>query len=386
MEHLSKSDFQTLSEAASDYSVSIYLPTHEAGSEIQQDPIRLKNLLAEAETRLLDSGLDQQQIKQRLDAAAELLEKHRFWRYQSQGLALFLTAETAQIYRLPLTFESLVVVGRRFHLKPLLPLFFDNRYFYILALSQNRVRFFQATRHQISEISLQGVPLSLAEALRYDDPEKQLQYHSGSGGGQQPVYHGQGASADDDKTALKRFLTKVNDGLYPYLRTEESPLIIASVDYLQPIYQDVNSYPHLMKEGLSGNPDITKPDDLREAAWPLVATLIERSHQEALNQYQAMTGTGKTGDRLSQLLLAAHRGQIDTLFTQPQTHCWGQFDPTSGEMEQHSQAEPQDQDLLNALAVQTFLQGGTVYSLEDDDMPTDAPAAAIYRYGIPATV
>jgi hypothetical protein len=29
--------------------VSIYMPTHRAGSETQQDPIRLKNLLKEAE-------------------------------------------------------------------------------------------------------------------------------------------------------------------------------------------------------------------------------------------------------------------------------------------------------------------------------------------------
>jgi len=50
-----------------------------------------------------------------------------------------------QVYRLPLEFESLVVVGDRVHLKPLLSLFFGDRYFYLLALSQNQVRFFQAT-------------------------------------------------------------------------------------------------------------------------------------------------------------------------------------------------------------------------------------------------
>ena len=50
-----------------------------------------------------------------------------------------------QVYRLTLEFESLVVVGDRFHLKPLLSLFFGDRYFYLLALSQNQVRFFQAT-------------------------------------------------------------------------------------------------------------------------------------------------------------------------------------------------------------------------------------------------
>jgi hypothetical protein len=370
MQLLSQSEFKQLSQSASDCSTSIYLPTHMAGPEIQQDPIRLKNLLSEAEDKLLRSGLDKRLVEQMLKPGFALLKDDRFWRYQSYGLALFFTLDRMQVYRLPLEFESLVVVGDCFHLKPLLPLFFGDRYFYLLALSQNQVRFFQATRYRISEISLDGLPTSLDEALKYDDPEQHLQYHSGGGQGSAPTYHGQGGGSDDDNSNILRFLAKVEHGLHAYLKDEQAPLVIASVDYLQPMYHQVNSYPHLLADGVSGNPDQAQPDDLRAAAWEKVAHLVDQSQQAALSNYNNVKGTGKASDRLSQLLPAAYRGQVDVLFTQANAHCWGQFDPASGQMDNHDQPQPDDQDLLDMAAVQTFLQGGAVYLLEADAMPT----------------
>ncbi|MEM6424538.1 MAG: hypothetical protein AAF728_05190, partial [Cyanobacteria bacterium P01_D01_bin.128] len=270
MKILSKSEFQQLGESASQFSVSIYLPTHVAGPDIRQDSIRLKNLAREAVDKLTHAGMETDAAEAMLSDAFALLDDQEFWRYQSQGLALFLTPETTKVYRLPLNFESLTVVSDRFHLKPLLPLFFDDQYFYLLALSQNQVRFFQATRYQISEIPLENIPASLDEALKYDDPEKQLQYHSGSNSGQQPVYHGQGAGQTDDKTDIRRFLIKVNNGLQTFLNAEKAPLVIASVDYLQSIYQEINTYSNLLTEGVSGNPDTAQPIDLQIAAWEKV--------------------------------------------------------------------------------------------------------------------
>lgn len=382
MQLLSQSAFRELSESVHEFSVSIYLPTHVAGPEVQQDPIRLKNLLREAEDKLIQAGMSKARVELTLAPAVSLLEDENFWRYQSHGLALFLTLETAHIYRLPLSFESLVVVGDRFHLKPLLPLFFNNRYFYVLALSQNKVRFFQATHYQISEIFIEGIPTSLAEALKYDDPEKQLQYHSSNSGGSQPVYHGQGAGEDDENANMRRFLAQVNKGLQNYLNTEDAPLVVASVESVRAIYKDVNTYPHLLDDGIPGNPDVTNPEELRDAAWPMVAALIERSHQEALANYQSLQGTGKTSDAVNSIVTAAHRGQVDTLFVLANAHSWGQFDTTSGEVTENNATQPQD--LLDLAAVQTFLQGGTVYTLASEDMPDAVPVAAIYRYGVPA--
>jgi len=386
MHSLSYAEFHRLSQSASDDSVSIYLPTHVAGPEIQQDPIRLKNLLVEAQGKLEATGMDSTAAEQLLRPAIARLDRDRFWRHQSHGLALFLTPDSQAIYRLPLSVESLVVVSDRFHLTPLLPLFFEDRYFYLLALSQNQVRLFQSTRYAISEVTLEDVPTSLAAALQYDDPEEHLQFHSGGGAGEAPTYHGQGVGTTDDKEGIRRFFAKLNAGLHPYLNGETAPLVLAAVDYLHPLYHEANTYPHLMETGVQGNPDVMPSDELRQAAWKTVAAHLEQSHQQAVDQYHTLKGTGKASDRLAELVTAAHRGQVDVLFTRAHAHRWGQFEPESGQIEQHEQPHPRDRDLLDVAAVQTFLQGGSVYVLDAAAMPTDAPAAAVYRYGVPAEV
>jgi hypothetical protein len=59
---------------------------------------------------------------------------------------------------------------------------------------------------------------------------------------------------------------------------------------------------------------------------------------------------------------------------------WGSFDRQSNALEVHEQHEPGDEDLLDVAAVQTLLQGGTIYAVGPGDVPADAPLAAIFRH------
>ncbi len=75
--------------------VSIFLPTHRAGTETQHDPIRLKNLLRRAEERLVAKGLCAKEAEDLIEPPRELLSDSVFWRYQSDGLAIiFLSLKT----------------------------------------------------------------------------------------------------------------------------------------------------------------------------------------------------------------------------------------------------------------------------------------------------
>ncbi|MGC9335283.1 MAG: hypothetical protein ACP5JJ_14105, partial [Anaerolineae bacterium] len=57
MDILDRKELERLGTEQNGWHVSIYMPTHRTGDEIQQDPIRLKNLLTEAEERLSAEGL-----------------------------------------------------------------------------------------------------------------------------------------------------------------------------------------------------------------------------------------------------------------------------------------------------------------------------------------
>src|SRR6266498_6159677 len=154
MDILNPNDLQSLIRMTGNQCISLYMPTHRVGREQQEDPIRLKNLLAEAEAKLTVQGIRRPQIQKLMRPAEELLWNSDFWRYQSEGLAVFLSADFSRIYRLPVAFEELLVIANNFHIKPLLSLFNKDGRFYILALSLNKIRLFSATRDSISEIAL----------------------------------------------------------------------------------------------------------------------------------------------------------------------------------------------------------------------------------------
>ncbi|HDQ74019.1 MAG TPA: hypothetical protein ENN19_18270, partial [Chloroflexi bacterium] len=162
MDAITMTELKTLLAGYSGWHVSLFMPTHRAGRELEQDPIRLKNLLREAEQRLQDKALQDKalqgkglqgkdlrspDVREMLKPAQRLLQEPGFWRNQSDGLAVFFTPETFHYYRLPLPFEELMVISNRFHLKPLLPFFASDGHFYILALSQNQIRLLEGTRH-----------------------------------------------------------------------------------------------------------------------------------------------------------------------------------------------------------------------------------------------
>ncbi len=379
-------DLHQLMTARDGLRFSMYFPTYRAGAETQQNPIRLKNLLQQAQERLeREADASPQEASALLEPAYALLGDRDFWEHQSDGLAVFLTDEgEMRTYRLPLSFDETLVIGDRFHIKPLLPLLSGDGKFYVLALSQGRVWLLQGTRYTVDEIDLESVPESIADALWYDITEKQQQAHSvqrGDRSGDAGMYHGHGATGEElDKEKILRFFRQVNDGVQEFLNGSSAPLVLAGVEYLHPIYRKANTYPNLLDRGLTGNFDDAEPQDLHQDAWELVEGIFARGREEAVAAYKQLAGTERASDNLSVVLPAAHYGRVDMLFVQKGEERWGTFDPATGTLNGHSEPAIDGEDLLDLAAVQTLSNSGTVYSVEADDMPGAGPVAAIFRY------
>ena len=63
MDILTRAELEQLMRKEQQWCVSIYMPTHRTGREAQQDPVRLKNLLGEAEKRLSDQGVGRRDVQ-----------------------------------------------------------------------------------------------------------------------------------------------------------------------------------------------------------------------------------------------------------------------------------------------------------------------------------
>lgn len=382
MTELSRSDFQILAGENSTC-VSIYMPAEKAGAETRKNPIRFKNLLREAEDKIEQKSGSTPELNDSIESAKAYIENYDFWQHQNYGLAFFINQDGVKYYRLPYSFEENIKVGDRFYLKPLLPILTNDSKFYLLALSQNQVRFFLGSHYAINEINLpEDVPSSLAEALKYDDPEKQQQYHSGDGGGTTPIYHGQGVGTTDNKEEIKRFFHQINNALVAAFQQESTPLILAGVEFLLPIYQEVNSYNNLLEEGITGNPENESPDDLHSSAWSIIEPHLTAAKQSAMDKYYSLSGTGEATSQLESIVAGAANGQVDTLFVADDAQCFGKLDRQTNKVEIDPQATDDNIDLIDFAVTQTYLQSGNVYILEKSQMPESSKAIAILRYPV----
>jgi hypothetical protein len=129
----SRSDLDELVAMDARPAVSIYLPTHIAGREIRQDPIRLENLLS--------SAADRPAATWRRPEIEDFL-----------GLAVFLAPGFNHIHKLPIPVPEESFLGDHFHFKPLLPLLEDAGSFWLLTISANHTRLYHGSRIRKEEL------------------------------------------------------------------------------------------------------------------------------------------------------------------------------------------------------------------------------------------
>jgi len=375
-------DLKTLLEVRRENCLSVFMPTHKAGTDTQQDPIRLRNLIREAEKELIEAGTSSGDRSRLLSPVSELIDDAMFWRYRSDGLAIFSSPTVFHVYKLPLKFQELLVVASRFHIKPFLPLLTCDGQFYILALSQNNVRLLQGTRYSINELEAATLPRSLAETLKYDDYERQIQHHTTvpTGDGKAAVYHGHGGAADVVKENILQYFRNIDRELNKLIGNKQFPLVLAGVDYLLPIYREANTYHSLIGEGVTGNPDRINEVDLQSRAWDIVEPYFLRDRDEAIVKYLSLLGTGRTINKLEDVLPAACQGLIDVLFVPTGVQVWGLYDAVSNHIDQHDEQMAGDEDLLDYASVQTLINKGDVYAVLPQEMPDEATVSAILRY------
>ncbi len=376
-------DLRMLTASQNGPCVTIFMPTHVAGANGQQDPVRLKNLLHQAEEQLAKHWLRAPEARDLLQPARLLPDDTVFWQKRNRGLALFVSPQGFHRFRLPLNLHETAIVNQRFHVKPLLPLLNEEGRFYVLSLSQNRVRLFTATQNWIEEVPVPGMPDNMKEALNIDGADRGSQAHSathGRLGKQAAVFHGHGGERDTRKDDIETYFRIVGSALHPYLREQRMPMLLAGVEFLLPIYREVSGYRHLAVQQLVGNCDYLSPHEIHEQAWPLMEPTFRQSRDSALAKYRQLAGTGKTSDDIRQITPAAHQGKVDTLFLNPHAQQWGAYDSESGAVHLHDQASPHNDDLIDLAAVQTVLTRGTVYALPSDEQTNGANALAVYRY------
>ncbi len=364
--------------------ISLYMPTQKGREKARENAIRFKNLVTEAERKLENFDLDNQDLKQLLEPAKKLIDDSYFWSKQSDGFAYFLAPDLSRFYRLPVEFEELSVVRHSFHIKPLFSLLASDGQFYVLALSQKDARLLRGTSLMIEEIDISDVIQKFEEKFATELPEQFLQFHTrapATGDVRSAIYHGHGGEIDSyQKEKLLKYFRFIDRELQVKFDQTAAPIVLACVDNLFSTYREASKYSLLFEKGIKGNPEHMSAQELHQKAWDIVRPYFEQKQEEAKAHYRELAGTGKTSNDLADVVPASFHGRISDIFVTPGVQQWGNYDPET-EMVQLSEGPlTGNEDLIDLAAAETFMHNGNVYAMNSEQMPDQSPVCAVYRW------
>lgn len=361
--------------------VSISMPTHRHGPDTLQGPVRLRQLLEDAESQLREHhGLAPGAIDDLLAPARELMGDEDFWQHQADGLVVYLAPDRSHRYRVPAELPEGVVVGQSFRLRPLVPLLDGDGRFHILSLSQEEIRLFEASRLAIREIELTDMPTSIDEALAQDDPDGLRARHGNASANGRAHLHGHGGGSERDKHEFERYVKAVDAGIRRHIGEGRDPLVLACLGHKVSVFRSLSKHPNVLPSAVEGNPVGKKPAELHAAAWELVAPHFAGAAARDWERYQQLEGEG--GERATcdivDVIGRANEGRVETLFVTQGGRMRGIVNPAEQTVQRGD--APGAEDLVDAAITLTVRNRGTVHAIDADRLPLDCPVAAVLRY------
>jgi hypothetical protein len=377
MDLLTRDDIEQLASAGGGVHISLFMPTHRTGRETEGDPIRWKNLVSGVADALAEDGMNRTDIDELLAPATDLHADAFAWQHMSDGLAAFLQKGSMQVYRLPITLPELATVGESFVVGPALPLLRDDLYF-VLALSQRRVRLLAGGRQRVEEVELPGVPTSFDAVFapdegRSDTVSKPVSSRRGRAGAH---YSGMGLDGTERKEEVAAYLHEVANGVYDQVGRHRRPMILAGLPEVVAAYREANHYSDVLDAAVETNPDDLSDEELHQRAWEIVRARLEQEDTRAIDRLEETRANGRGTTDLDDVVKAAQEGRVDTLLL-TRTGWWG-GDGGAEAVVRLGGGEVDPSELLDAAAAATLTTSGAIRVVEQ--LPDEAQAGAILRY------
>lgn len=364
--------------------ISLYQPTHRRHPDDQQDPIRYRNLVRDVET-LLRERYPTRHTRPVLEGLQALERDDRFWNHRTDGLAVFASPGTFEIFELQRPVRERLIVADSFHVKPLIRIVQSADRYQVLCLNRQEARLYEGNRDALDPVELEDAPSTINEALGDSVAQQPHQvigtYGVKHGEGGKAIHHGHEPQSDQVETNRDRFFRLVDRGILEHhSRPSGLPLLLAALPESHEPFRRISRNPFLLPEGIETNPDSSSVEQLREAAWKKVMPFYLARLEELKEKFFAAQSRQAASADLSDVARAAVAGRVETLLVEAERVIPGVLDRTSGAIELKGQANAHVDDLLDDVAELALAKGGEVVIVPAERMPADSGLAAIYRF------
>lgn len=363
-----RSEFTSLAEVRSDACISIYLKTTAVTQETDASRIELGNLVRQAQKQLDDAGFDKKRLATLLEEFSDLIDDDEFWRFQANSLAIFATSDGIRTYRLANDLISMVQVSDRFHLKPLFRATTFAHSAFILALSENAVRLVEM-HGELPPVTVKvpAMPKDAASSVG----KSTLNDRSFSG-----RVHG----SEGQNVRFEQYVRQVDAALRPILAGRETPLILAATGRVAAIFRQINTYPHLLSEGIVDSPDRQTDAELVQRSRPVLDNVYAKELADIRALFERRAGEHRATSDISDAARAATFGAVQTLLMDIDSTVPGFVDDDTGVVTFAETDDAKAYGIVDEIAARAFAAGARILGVRREDIPNGGELAAILRY------
>ncbi len=280
--------------------VSVLTPTHRREPENAQDPVRLRNVVAEAKKQLeadpaipRDRRLD---VARQLDQALTEIDLA----HAEDGLVIFAAPGEHQVWSLARPVPERVVLSDTFLTRNLVSAQAAEQPFWVLSVSADHVTLWSGGTDRVSEDHTGGFPLTrLTRSRENFDAERQERV------GDQP------STFRDEGT--RQFLREADTAMSAVLRETPRPLYVtgetAALSLMDEVGSVTKSAVHVPHGGLAHG----TPDAVWQAVRPLVAAEARKNTDAVTRELESARGHRAFAAGIDELWQSAREGRVRLL-------------------------------------------------------------------------
>lgn len=348
-----------LKNIVSENAITIILNTHRTLPDNEKDSLLLKNLIKEAETRLL-ADMDKREAESLIQRLRDL-EETIDHRQNLESLILFVNEDTAEYVRLPIAVEDRVIIDKTFATRDLIRAMHMEASYLVLVLSQQKARLIKASNDKV--IQEFGDPFPIENT--------------------QMVNRAELSNASRLTNLISEFYNQVDKEVNHLRKENQLPVLICSEtsqyhEYLK-VADEKNS---IYDQCLSGNHENAKAHHIVTEAWEIVKKYVIEKNNARKAELQKAISSGKFLSDTNEIWQGIQQGSVQTIFIeegnfQPAKWIDGHITYVSPEMRNGKSVVD---DIYDELIEANLRQGGDTVFLPKGELRDFNGFGAVTRY------
>ena len=350
-----------LKNISSENCITIIMNSHRTKPDNLKDPIALKNLIKEAEHRLLSDTTkrDANVLIDKLNTLAEKIDHS----HNLDSLMLFVNHEIAEYTRLAIKVEDRVVIDNTFSTRDLIRDMHKESNYYVLVLSQEKVRLIEALNDQVVTEFKSPFPIENKQFFTRNKAES--------------------AVASRQSSLIAEFFNQVDKEVNEIRKHNPLPVLICTVEENYPEYLKIADQKHSIYSTFLNKNRINEKDHaIVTEAYKLVNEHDTKRNNDRKSELLKAVSDNKFLSDTNEIWKAISEGKIQTLFIEQ-----GLFQPAiieNDEIKYVSDDHRTDKDVIDdiydELIEMNMNFGGDVVFLPKGELSKFNGFGAITRY------